>query len=183
MIGARPTALEMIDMTTRPELRPLEERDFEAVATLARTIWLAHYTTIITTDQIEYMLAGRFTPANLRRYLGAHDRWMDVLLAQGAHIGYCSYALTSTAAEMKLEQLYLLPQFHGQGLGKLMLEHVERQSLQRRCRMLVLQVNKRNDKAIAVYRRAGFTVREEVVVDIGGGFVMDDYIMEKTLSA
>jgi GNAT superfamily N-acetyltransferase len=171
----------MTDMATQAELRPLEERDFEAVATLARTIWLAHYTAIIATDQIEYMLAGRFTPANLRRYIGAHDRWMDVLLARGEHIGYCSYAFTSTAGEMKLEQLYLLPHLHGRGLGKLMLEHVERQSLQRHCRVLMLQVNKRNEQAIQVYRRAGFTVREEVVVDIGAGFVMDDYIMEKRL--
>jgi ribosomal protein S18 acetylase RimI-like enzyme len=46
---------------------------------------------------------------------------------------------------------------------------------------LILQVNKRNEKAIKLYRRAGFAVREEIVVDIGGGFVMDDYVMEKRL--
>lgn len=173
----------MIDLATRTELRPLEARDFETVAVLARAIWLAHYAPIISTDQIEYMLAGRFAPENLRRYLGADDRWMDVLVAHGELVGYCSYALTGMPAEMKLEQLYLLPRLHGQGLGRRMLEHVERWSLEQRCRVLMLQVNKRNDKAIDVYRRAGFTVREEVVVDIGGGFVMDDYIMEKQLSA
>lgn len=46
----------------------------------------------------------------------------------------------------------------------------------------MLQVNKRNEKAIRVYRGAGYGVREEVVVDIGSGFVMDDYIMEKRLT-
>lgn len=168
-------------MTTAAEIRPLAERDFEAVASLARTIWLAHYTTIVTTEQIEYMLDGRFSPDNLRRYLGAADRWMDVLHAHGELVGYCSYALTKTEGEMKLEQLYLLPRLHGQGLGKLMLAHVERRSLQQRCRILMLQVNKRNEKALNVYRRAGFRVREAVVVDIGRGFVMDDYIMEKWL--
>ena len=48
-------------------------------------------------------------------------------------------------------------------------------------RTLVLGVNKRNAKAIQAYRRNGFTVREEFVLDIGNGFVMDDYLFEKKL--
>ena len=46
---------------------------------------------------------------------------------------------------------------------------------------VVLAVNKRNASAIAAYRKSGFEIREAVVKDIGGGFVMDDYIMEKRL--
>jgi diamine N-acetyltransferase len=162
-------------------LRPIEERDFDAAAALARAIWLAHYTTIITTEQIEYMLRERFTHDNLRRYLRAEDRWMDLLEVEGELAGYCSYALTSEIGEMKLEQLYLLPRLHGLGLGAMMLGHVERRALERGSRTLILQVNKRNEKAIKLYRRAGFAIREEVVVDIGGGFVMDDYVMARRL--
>ena len=40
-----------------------------------------------------------------------------------------------------------------------------------------LTVNKHNDHAIDVYKKKGFTVTDEVVTDIGGGYVMDDYIM------
>jgi len=163
-------------------LRPLEERDFDAVAALARTIWLAHYTTIITAEQIEYMLRGRFAPDNLRRYLRAEDRWMDVLEIGRELVGYCSYAPTTEIGEMKLEQLYLLPRLHGLGLGAMMLGHVERSAFDRGARTLILQVNKRNEKAIKLYRRVGFATREEIVVDIGGGFVMDDYVMAKRLA-
>jgi ribosomal protein S18 acetylase RimI-like enzyme len=46
---------------------------------------------------------------------------------------------------------------------------------------LTLQTNKRNVDAIAFYHKAGFTVREEAVFDIGNGFVMDDYVMKKVL--
>ena len=42
----------------------------------------------------------------------------------------------------------------------------------------MLAVNKRNAAAIAAYRKHGFEIVEAVVKDIGGGFVMDDYIME-----
>jgi ribosomal protein S18 acetylase RimI-like enzyme len=162
-------------------LRPLEERDFGVVADLARAIWLAHYVTIITTAQIEYMLQGRFIPENLRRYLGGGERWMDVLECEDALAGYTSYALTSDPDEMKLEQLYLLPQLHGRGFGRQMLEHVERSARRQGACRLVLQVNKRNDKALAFYRRANFIVREEAVFDAGQGYVMDDCVMVKSL--
>jgi len=162
-------------------IRPLEERDFASVTDLARTIWLAHYVTMISTEQIEYMLRGRFTHENLRRYLDSRERWMDVLECNGRLVGYCSYALTSAPGEIKLEQLYLLPELHGRGLGKHMLDHVERRALQLGGRSLLLQVNKRNEKGLALYRRASFTVREEIVFDVGQGFVMDDYVMAKPL--
>ncbi|MFN0124154.1 MAG: GNAT family N-acetyltransferase, partial [Blastocatellia bacterium] len=52
----------------------------------------------------------------------------------------------------------------------------------RACRTISLCVNKRNTEAIAVYRRMGFAIRSAISVDIGGGYVMDDYVMEKRLS-
>lgn len=164
--------------------------DFVTLARLAETIWRAHYTKIIGSAQIDYMLAGRYTPEKLRVYLNADDRWLMLLRIDSSTgsraVGYCSYALTDDSGEtkpeeMKLEQLYLLPELHGQGLGSLMLRHVEEQARARGRRTLVLQTNKRNDIAIAFYRKAGFTVREEAVFDIGNGFVMDDYVMEKAL--
>ena len=44
---------------------------------------------------------------------------------------------------------------------------------------LILQVNKRNVNAIDSYKKYGFVVREVTVDDIGHGYVMDDYVMEK----
>lgn len=178
--GHSKPALQLMDSTSG-HLRPLDPADFDALAKLARTIWLAHYITIVTKEQIEYMLGSRFAPENLQRYVDASDRWMEVLSVDDELVGYCSYALTSTPGEMKLEQLYLLPSLHGRGLGKHMLDHVERRAREAHCRVLMLTVNKRNEKAIRVYQLAGFRVREEIVIDIGSGFVMDDYVMEKAL--
>lgn len=171
-------------------LDALTPADFEALALLAEAIWRAHYTGIIGSAQVDYMLAGRYTPEKLRLYLNADDRWLMLLRIDSSTgsraVGYCSYALTDdhgemTHGEMKLEQLYLLPEYYGQGLGRLMLRHVEQQARARDRSTLMLQTNKRNDIAIAFYRKAGFTVREEAVFDIGNGFVMDDYVMEKVL--
>ncbi len=163
-------------------LAPLTQADFATVAALAREIWLAHYTTIISKEQIDYMLEGRFTPQNLARYLDAADRWMHVLRVDGVAVGYLSYALTATPREMKLEQLYLLPALHGRGLGRLMMERVETHARELGCDTIMLQVNKCNTTAARVYFASGFTVRSEVVIDIGRGYVMDDYLLEKKLA-
>jgi len=46
--------------------------------------------------------------------------------------------------------------------------------------LLWLTVNKGNP-SVQVYRRLGFRIAADLMMDIGGGFVMDDYRMEKTL--
>jgi ribosomal protein S18 acetylase RimI-like enzyme len=166
---------------THTRLDAMTAADFETLARLAETIWRVHYTKIIGSAQIDYMLAERYTLEKLRLYLNADDRWLMLLRIDNHAVGYCSYALTDDPGEMKLEQLYLLPELHGKGLGKLMLRHVKEQARVRGRSTLTLQTNKRNAAAIAFYRKAGFTVREEAVFDIGNGFVMDDYVMEKVL--
>jgi ribosomal protein S18 acetylase RimI-like enzyme len=70
---------------------------------------------------------------------------------------------------------------HGFGLGSRLLQRVEREVRGGAGRRLILSVNKRNAKAIAAYQRNDFVIAESVVTDIGGGFVMDDYVMVKEL--
>jgi len=170
-------------MTLRNSLVRLDAMnaaDIETVAQLGKIIWHTHYSSIISPKQIEYMLSNRYSPENLRFYLNSGDRWLVLLRIDERAVGYFSYALTGRKDEMKVEQLYLLQEFQGRGLGSLMLRYVENEAHLRNISSLVLQVNKQNVSAIAFYRKAGFIVRNEAIFDIGNGFVMDDYVMNKT---
>jgi ribosomal protein S18 acetylase RimI-like enzyme len=170
-------------MTDDVRIAPMTEADFPTVARLGETIWRGHYSKIISMAQIEYMLAGRYVPEKLRVYLNAKDRWLDLLRLDGEPVGYCSYSLTGIPGEIKLEQLYLLAEHKGKGLGGRMLRHVETEARKRDCRRLMLTVNKYNTDSIAIYEKFGFDVEEEAVFDIGNGYVMDDYVMVKALLA
>lgn len=169
-------------MDAKPVLVPLIEADFPIVAALGEAIWRAHYSKLISMAQIEYMLKGRYSADRLSAYVDAKDRWLHILRHEDRPVGYCSYSLTATAGELKLEQLYLLPELHGHGLGRFMLEHVEVHGRKLGCTTLMLTVNKGNASSIAFYERAQFKVRESAVFDIGNGYVMDDYVMVKQLS-
>jgi ribosomal protein S18 acetylase RimI-like enzyme len=81
----------------------------------------------------------------------------------------------------KLHKLYVDPAHQRRGLGRGLVARVEELARAAGAGRLTLNVNKRNDAAVAAYRRWGFEVTSAVVLDIGGGFVMDDWIMEKAL--
>jgi ribosomal protein S18 acetylase RimI-like enzyme len=166
-------------------LAPVTEPEFPVLRELADTIWRQHYAGIISAAQIDYMLAERFSDEALWEHVRAADRWLELLRVSGTPVGYCGYELASidgeerAAADMKLGQLYVLESHRGMGLGRFMLGHIEGRARELGRRLLWLQVNKRNTGAIGFYRAAGFEVIRDAVFEIGGGFVMDDYVMAK----
>jgi len=160
-----------------------QEEHLPAISELAGIIWRACYPGIITNAQIDYMLARMYSPGVLRDEIRSQGIRYDCLLADGKPVGFASYGPTSEPGVMKLHKLYLLPEMHGRGLGSLLLQQVEHEVRAGAGRRLILSVNKRNARAIAAYQRNGFVTADSVVTDIGGGFVMDDYIMAKDLSA
>jgi ribosomal protein S18 acetylase RimI-like enzyme len=157
--------------------------DLPAVAALAGTIWRRHYPGIISTEQIEYMLERGYAPDVLRRFIAEPGAGIVLLYAGSRLVGFVAYCRLDVLGEMKLDKLYVHQDFHKSGCGRRLIACVEAAARAAGCDTLVLNVNKGNAMAIHAYERNGFGVREEVVVDIGGGFVMDDYVMAKSLAA
>jgi ribosomal protein S18 acetylase RimI-like enzyme len=165
-----------------PQILPATEADLPAIAGLAEIIWRAHYPGIISTAQIDFMLAKMYSLDVLREELLLRNiRYVRMFVGE-EFVGFASYGPAGQAATFKLHKLYLRPEWHSRGLGSLLIRHCEREVSKLGARWLLLAVNKQNSKAIAAYKRNGFTIRESVVVDIGGGFVMDDYVMSKELN-
>ncbi len=158
-------------------IRPLAPEDAEALSALAREIWYAHYPAIIPGEQIEYMLAQRYRPEDIRADLARSGVWWDKLLVDGRLAGFSGYFLTGGRGEMKLDKLYVHPALQRCGHGGALIRRAAAVARARGCTRLILAVNKRNASAIAAYRKHGFAVVDAVMKDIGGGFVMDDYIM------
>ncbi|WP_374683291.1 GNAT family N-acetyltransferase [Accumulibacter sp.] len=164
-------------------ISPLAAADVEAVAALARRVWQHTYLGIISQEQIDYMLDQRYRAQRVKEELGMATVWWDQLSVDGKLAGFVSCLLTGTPGEMKLDKLYVDPQRQRLGIGRRLVDRVVARALENACETLVLAVNKGNSNAIAAYRKQGFSVRDSVSVDIGGGFVMDDFIMARSLLA
>ena len=169
--------------TYRTEILPATEEHLPNLAELAGVIWRQHYPGIISPAQIEYMLAKMYALETLREDVLSRGIQFVRLLVDSRFVGFAAYGPAAEPRVMKLHKCYLLPEMHGRGLGSLLLQHCERAVCQLGARRLILAVNKRNLKAVAAYRRNGFTVAELVITDFGSGFVMDDYLMAKDLNS
>lgn len=163
-------------------LRSLVPEEVFDLAALARVVWQSAYGDIISQEQIDYMLAQRYSAPRLLEELQRPDLWWDQAFAGGRRVGFAATQLTETPGEMKLDKLYVHPENQRQGIGAALLDHVAARARRQGCQTLILAVNKHNAPAIAAYTKHGFGVREPVRLDIGHGFVMDDFIMTKSLT-
>lgn len=162
-------------------IRAAAPADFPVVQDLAHRIWWAHYPGILTPAQIEYMLARGYSDTALRD-IAAHDAGGIALAEDDAPVGFAAWYRASEPAALKLDKLYVLPERHGQGIGRALIEHVIVQAKAVGCRTLVLHVNRNNTRSVRAYEKCGFAVRATGDFPIGNGFVMEDYIMARDLA-
>jgi ribosomal protein S18 acetylase RimI-like enzyme len=170
---------------SRPEIAIVRARPGQLadVQRLAGVIWRAHYTGIISAAQIEYMLAHGYGDDVLATFLDSADRGLELATIDGAPAGFAAWYVTAESGTAKLDKLYVLPAQQRVGLGGRLIARVEELARAAGATTLILNVNKHNVQAIRAYEKHGFATREAVVVDIGQGYVMDDFVMAKKIRA
>ncbi len=147
--------------------------DIELLSSLAREIWTVCYPGIIANEQIEYMLNLMYAQESIAQEIQDNVQWV-ILESDTFPIGFLSF--TPSDGTVKLNKLYLKAEQQGKGFGKAGLKYVIEYARNNHFKRVYLTVNKNNIKAINAYEKTGFVRTESVVNDIGGGFVMDDYI-------
>jgi ribosomal protein S18 acetylase RimI-like enzyme len=159
------------------ETLPIHQID--AVCTLARTVWKATYPALISQAQIDFMLADRYAAARIAQQLDdSNQRWriaqFDGVLGGFAHASF-------DLAACKLDKLYVDPRYQRQGVGRALFDDLVSHARARGNTRLWLQVNRGNAQAIAAYKHYGFSIERAQLFEIGGDFVMDDYVMAMAL--
>lgn len=156
------------------------EEHLATVATLAHEIWYEYYVPLIGRAQVDYMVA-RFqsAPAMSQQLREGYEYFL--IEREGRPIGYSAVQPRPAEQSLFLSKLYLLAAERGAGTGRRCMEFIEQLARQRGLKLLWLTVNKGNP-AVNAYKRLGFRVAADLVMDIGGGFVMDDFRMEKPLA-
>jgi GNAT superfamily N-acetyltransferase len=164
-------AIQFVPVTTVPQ--------FDVVAGLAHEIWYEYYVPLIGRAQVDYMVAKFQSSEAMQKQLrDGYEYFMTE--RDGQPIGYCAVQPQTADGSLFLSKLYLLRDARGGGTGRVCMEFIEQLARRRGLKLLWLTVNKGNP-AVNAYERLGFRIAANLVMDIGGGFVMDDYRMEKAL--
>lgn len=156
-------------------IRKATQADIPALCALARVVWTATYPGLISQQQIEYMLADRYSPARLSLQIDNPKHAWRLVYWDDDLVGFAHARLE--AESCKLDKLYVHPDCQRRGIGRTLLDDIKLFAQTHHVTRLNLQVNRGNTAAIAAYQRYGFTICDAQVFDIGGGFVMDDYVM------
>ena len=153
--------------------------DIPLIQQLAKNSWQNTYREILSQDQINYMLDMMYSEDELTKHIEHVDNYFYYLLQyENKSVGFIGFEVDFEPKTTKLHRIYLLKEASGKNIGKKAIQFIEQQMHKYENNRLILTVNKNNSAKI-FYEKMGFTVYDEAIFDIGNGYVMDDYLMEK----
>ena len=157
--------------------------DLPTVRQLAEVTFPHTYASMITPEQIDYMMEWMYSPESLRKQLDEGQQLFLLLCGEEA-VGFMTVEPQEELL-FHLQKIYVLPSQQGCGAGKRLInvavEFVRSSIPEGKTALLELNVNRQNS-AVGFYEKMGFVVDRQVDAHIGNGFYMTDYIMVKKIT-
>lgn len=168
--------------------------DIPIIQDIAYKTWPLAFKEILEPKQIDYMLEMMYSTSSLSEQISSKGHTFilsfiyiskktekDSYNSECRYTGYSSYEINVAGSlKTKIHKLYVLPKYQGRGCGKEMLKEVQKIARSNNSEVLSLNVN-RNNRAVDFYKSFGFKVVIEEDINIGNGFLMEDFVMEKVL--
>lgn len=146
---------------------------------LAYLIWPQTFAEILSPAQIQYMLEWMYNLKTLRDQAeNGHEFY--VFFENEKAIGFIGVESFPTEDKLKIHKIYVLPDTQGKGVGKRLLQKAIKVAKEKSISNVFLNVNRFN-KAVGFYEKMGFEILYEENIDIGNGYLMEDYVMNLEL--
>ncbi len=148
---------------------------------LAEKTWKDAYASIISPEQMTYMLDLFYNEASLLKQMQEGHRFI-IAKENNKAIGFASYSVKSAEEPdtYRLHKIYVDPAQQGKGIGKLLIGFIINDIIYDDIANLELNVN-RNNKALDFYQKIGFKIVKEEDINIGNGYYMNDYVLNLPL--
>ena len=157
--------------------RPEESGELSAFAS---AIFIEYYTRINGAASATYMAEKFLSEKSICQLMSDGAIFTILCDDDDNYIGFSEY-IEENDGSLFLSKLYVTNTERGKGYGRILFDDCLAYAKERNLRRIYLTVNKHNTPSYEMYLHLGFKVIDAVVTDIGGGFVMDDYIMEYRL--
>jgi GNAT superfamily N-acetyltransferase len=157
-------------------LRSVGPDEAKVIREIAFQTWPDTFKEILTSEQISYMLNWMYAIDLLKHQMQTSHSFC-VAEYDKKPIGFIGIELNHPAqGTAKIHKIYMLPSHQGKGIGKKLMHYSFEFAKQHGMSVILLNVNRFN-KAVNFYEQLGFFIDREEVIDIGNGYVMDDYVM------
>ncbi len=154
----------------------LSKNEMVVVREIAQITWPITYREILSSEQLDYMFEWMYNLETLQNQV-EEGQLFYVLKENGKPLGFIGLELLTTKKnEIKIQKIYVLPYNQGKGVGRKLIEKAIEIAQESGIENVILNVNRFN-KAVSFYQKIGFKITSEVNIDIGKGYLMEDYIM------
>jgi GNAT superfamily N-acetyltransferase len=155
--------------------------DFKTIQDIAHQTWPETYGDILSKEQLDYMLGAFYSEAALSDNVNTKGHYFLLAKENEVVLGFAAYEHNyQENNRTRIHKIYILPQTQGKGIGKRLIEYIEKLAIENHSEALSLNVNRFN-KALTFYQKIGFEIITEENIEIGHGYLMEDYVMEKSL--
>lgn len=159
-------------------IRKALPNDIPLIRDLTYRIWPQTYSSILSKEQIDYMLNMMYSEKSLQEQMQQNNEF--VIAYDGKEpVGFASFSPIAPQV-YKLHKLYVLQSQQGKGTGRFIIDQLIMAMKTKGTASLHLNVNRKNN-AKDFYEKLGFAVIKEEDIDIGNGYFMNDYLMEKKI--
>ena len=162
------------------EFKPASTDEWSIIQAIAYNTWPVAYGELIDPEQLQYMLEIIYSETALKNQMLVLNHKFTLVYSMKQLTGFFSTEDNHNGqSQLMIHKLYLLPQYQGKDLGKIMLEYITSYAREIKHRSLSLKVFYMNRKAISFYQKDGFIMQGEEVTNIGKGYKIIDYVMIK----
>lgn len=155
--------------------------DIAKIQEIANITWPITYGEILTKEQLDYMLDLIYSNEALSKQIQNKEQLFYLISDSESVIGFIGIEHHyKSEAITKIHKIYLLPETQGKGYGKIVFEEIGKMALENNSNELLLNVNRFNT-ALNFYKKLGFEIKETVDIEIGNGYLMEDYVMGKLI--
>ncbi len=155
--------------------------DIRECASLAAEIWNQHFSSILSQEQIDYMVS-RFQSENaLEEQIEREGYSYYFFTADGERVGYFGICPKEDKT-MFLSKIYMKKAHRGKGYASKGFEFIKDVAKEQGCGKIWLTVNRYNESSIAVYEHWNMKRDGVRTTEIGQGFIMDDYVYSFSLT-
>lgn len=157
-------------------IRKATTEDCLLIQSLAQQVFPATYASILSPEQIAYMMEWMYSPDNIRKQM--EEGHVYLLASKGNEaIGYVSVQ-PQEADVFHLQKIYVLPSYQGTHCGSFLFREAIRYIKEIHPTPCLMELNvNRHNKALHFYECMGMKKLREGDFPIGNGYYMNDYIM------
>jgi ribosomal protein S18 acetylase RimI-like enzyme len=157
-------------------------KNIPEIQSIAQTTWPIAFKDILSAKQLEYMMELMYNTDTLHSQIAGDKIIFWLAKLNDSISGFMAFEPNIKLKDgIKIHKLYINPAAQGQGIGQILIKKLEEYGRLNAFKLLTLNVNKYNHSAIRFYSKQGFKKMEDVIIPIGKGYIMDDFVFTKSI--